>query len=237
MLEVMASSSALVVGASSSIGASIAERLRHGHDGLHLWGRDSVALADAAQRCRGGPPVRTTRIDVRDDAALRSGLHDIVAGGNLTTVVWVAGLFDWAAADEANPRVWHDVLDVNLTAASVFTAMVARHLVDSAPSALVYIGSGASHQAFANNAAYIASKHGLAGLAQAVFLDLRDRGVKVSLVSPGMVAAGGGLLSPAGQERPHELLQPADVADAVEYVVNSPPHVCPTEIRLSPQRS
>ena len=233
----MFSSLALVVGASSSIGAAIAARSAPHHEGIYLWGRNATALDEAARLCGGEPTVRSANIDVCDDAALRSGLEEVVATGRLTTVVWVAGLFDWAAADEADPSAWHRLLDVNLTAASVFTAMVAPHLVANAPSSLVFIGSGASHQAFANNAAYIASKHGLAGLARSVFLDLRDRDVKVSLVSPGMVAAGGGLLSPAGQSRPEQLLQPSDVADAVHYVLSSPIRACPTEIRLSPQRS
>jgi short-subunit dehydrogenase len=48
----------------------------------------------------------------------------------------------------------------------------------------VVIGSVPAHQAFANNAAYVASKHGLAGPAGGTFLDLRNLGVKVSLVSP-----------------------------------------------------
>jgi NADP-dependent 3-hydroxy acid dehydrogenase YdfG len=152
-------------------------------------------------------------------------------------VVWVAGLFDWASADRADPATWHRLIDVNLTAASVLAALSAPHLVANAPSALVLIGSGAGHTAYADNAAYVASKHGLTGLARALFLDLRDHGVKVSLVSPGLVAAGAGLSSPAGQTRPAELLQPEDVADAVDFVLRSPAHVCPTEIRLMPQRA
>jgi NADP-dependent 3-hydroxy acid dehydrogenase YdfG len=45
-------------------------------------------------------------------------------------------------------------------------------LLAAAPSALVYLGSGAARQAYAHNAAYVASKHGVAGLAGATFLDV-----------------------------------------------------------------
>jgi NADP-dependent 3-hydroxy acid dehydrogenase YdfG len=228
---------ALVVGASSSIGGAIAARLTATHDVLHLWGRDRDALARVAARCGGAPSARAAVVDVRDGEALRTGLADVVASGPLRTVVWVAGLFDWASAEHADPDAWHRLLDVNLTAASVLAALTAPHLVASSPSALVLIGSGAGHTAYANNAAYVASKHGLTGLARALFFDLRDSGVKVSLVSPGLVAAGAGLSSPAGQTRPDELLQPDDVADAVDYILRSPAHVCPTELRLMPQRS
>lgn len=79
------------------------------------------------------------------------------------------------------------------------------------------------------------SKHGLAGQAGATFLDVRDRGVKGSVVPPGLVAAGAGLLSAAGRQRPAALLAPADVAAAVRFVVTFPAAGCPTEIELQPQ--
>jgi NADP-dependent 3-hydroxy acid dehydrogenase YdfG len=168
---------------------------------------------------------------------VRAALDRVLAGGALSTVVYAAGAFDWAPADEADPATWQRLLDVNLTAAAVLTTMVLPPLLAAAPSALVYVGSGAARQAYANNAAYVASKHGLAGLARATFLDVRDRDVKVSLVSPGLVAAGAGLWSPGGQERPDQLLSPADVAAAVRFVVDFPASGCPVEVELQPQRT
>jgi NADP-dependent 3-hydroxy acid dehydrogenase YdfG len=160
-----------------------------------------------------------------------------VSRGPLGLVVWAAGVFDWAPADSAEPDTWDRLFDVNLVAAAATTRMVLPALIDAAPSALVYIGSGASRQVFANNAAYVASKHGLAGLAGGVFLDVRDRDVKVSLISPGLVAAGASLTTPRGRVAPESLLQPTDVASAVRFVVNSPTRACPTEIQLQPQRT
>jgi NADP-dependent 3-hydroxy acid dehydrogenase YdfG len=229
---------ALVVGASSAIGRGIAvevARLRHA---VTLWGRRSAALADTAAACGAvGVAAEIDVVDVADGDQLRGALRRVVARGPLRTVVWAPGLFDWARADAADPDVWRDVLDVNVTAPAVFTALVAPYLVDAAPSTLIYLGSGAGHQAYPFNAAYVASKHGLTGLARATFLDLRDAGVKVSLISPGMVAAGPSLASPTGQSRPQDLLAVDDVAAAVRFVLTSSPSCCPTEIQLQPQRS
>jgi NADP-dependent 3-hydroxy acid dehydrogenase YdfG len=234
----MTSTQALVVGASSALGRGIAlEVARLGH-AVMLWGRRSDALADAAAECGSlGVAAEIDVVDVTDGDQLRGALGRLVARGPLRTVVWAPGLFDWARADVADPDVWHAVLDVNVTAPAVFTALVAPYLVDAAPSALVYLGSGAGHQAYPFNAAYVASKHGLTGLARATFLDLRDAGVKVSLISPGMVAAGPSLASPTGQSRPQDLLAVDDVAAAVRFVLTSSPSCCPTEIQLQPQRT
>jgi NADP-dependent 3-hydroxy acid dehydrogenase YdfG len=109
--------------------------------------------------------------------------------------------------------------------------------VQAAPSTLIHLGSGAGRQAYPFNAAYVASKHGLTGLARATFLNLRDAEVKVSLISPGMVAAGGGLASPTGRSWLQELLAVDDVVAAVRFVLSSSRSCCPTEIQLQPQRT
>jgi NADP-dependent 3-hydroxy acid dehydrogenase YdfG len=66
-----------------------------------------------------------------------------------------------------------------------------------------------------------------------VFLDVRDRGVKVCAVCPGLVDAGASRVFPAGTRK--RFLRPDDVADAVLYAVTTSSSACPTEIRLEPQ--
>lgn len=226
------------MGGSSAIGAAVAaELVTLGHD-LVLWGRDPVRLAAAATGCaREERSVRTVGVDLLDRDAVDAAVSEL-ADEPLAAMVWAAGLFDWASTEQADPATWRRVLEVNLVAAAVVTAGLAPALIAAGPgSSLVYLGSGAARGAFANNAAYVASKHGLAGLADAVHLDLRERGVNVSLVSPGLVAAGSGLASPLGQTHPDSLLTAAEVAHAVRFVVTFPGTGCPHEVVLEPRRS
>jgi NADP-dependent 3-hydroxy acid dehydrogenase YdfG len=215
---------ALVVGASSAIGAAGARTLTaDGYDCV-LWGRDRARLAAV------GP--RWEAVDLRSPGEVSAALARLP--GRLSAVVYAAGLFDWASADAGDPDVWDELLTVNLAAAMRVTRGALPSLLAAAPSSLVLIGSGAARTAFPGNPAYVASKHGLAGFARSVFLDVRDRDVAVTLLSPGLVAAGAGL----GAGVPGELLlQPEDVADAVRWVVHTPAHVCPVEIELLPQRT
>jgi NADP-dependent 3-hydroxy acid dehydrogenase YdfG len=226
---------AVVVGASSGIGSAIAVELAALGFDLSLWGRDLARLEAAATACAEvGPTGRPLQVDVTDRTALAGAVETVTSQGPLSVLVWAAGLFDWAPADQADTQTWDRLLDVNLASAAAATRLALPALVEAAPSSLVFLGSSASRRTFADNAAYVASKHGVAGLAGAVFLDVRDRGVKVSLVSPGLVAAGAAMQSPAGR-RPHQLLQPSDVAAAVRFVVTFPDTGCPTEITLQPQ--
>ncbi|MFC4148142.1 SDR family oxidoreductase [Micromonospora mangrovi] len=234
----MSESHALVIGASSEIGRAIAHEMALWGMSVSLWGRDQGRLRQTATLCReAGRRCYVDVVDVTDAAAVRDAAEGLADRGRLSLVVYAAGVFDWAPADRADPAAWRQVIDVNLTAAATVTTRLLPALISAAPSSLVYIGSGAAHRAFANNAAYVASKFGLAGLAEAVFLDVRDRDVKVSLISPGLVAAGASLATTAGQNRPHELLAPADVAAAVRFVASFPVRGCPTHIQLQPQRT
>ena len=231
---------ALVVGASSEVGAAIATAVAPFVDRLVLWGRDAHRLRAAADRCslvgdgRTGFGVATRVVDVTDGGAMASGLAELRANGPIRTVVWAPGLFDWAPADSADPSRWRQLVEVNLTAPTVFTAMVVPDLVAAAPAALIYLGSGADHVVYPHNAAYVASKHGLAALARATYLDVRSHRVKVSVVSPGMVAAGASLTAPLTPAQQAQLLQPDDVASAITYILGFPDRGCPTEIRLQP---
>jgi NADP-dependent 3-hydroxy acid dehydrogenase YdfG len=205
---------AVVVGATSAIGAAIADGLAADGWTLAPW-----------QRPGGG------RVELTDPAQV-----DAAAAGHerLGAAVYAAGLFDWGDADVADADAWARLVEVNLTAAMRVTRRLLPALLAGAPSTLVLLGSGAGRQAYPHNAAYVASKHGLLGFARATFLDVRDRGVRVTVVNPGLVAAGAGLL--AGTD-PAALLQPADVAAAVRYAVNAPAHACVTELDLQPLRT
>lgn len=232
----MTAAHALVVGATSEIGSAIVQRLLGIGHSVTAWGRSEERLDALAERC--GPRLTCDRVDVTDDDAVVAALDRLDARlgdeAVLRVVVWGAGVFDWAPADSADPATWSRLLDVNLTAAARLTPRVLGRLRESTPATLVYIASGAAHRIFANNAAYVASKHGLAALAAATFADVREQGVRVSVISPGLVAAGAGMLSPLGQSSPERLLTPDDVAGAVEYVVTFPGHGCPVLIELQP---
>lgn len=108
---------------------------------------------------------------------------------------------------------------------------------DCSGRAIVFVASIAGKSSYAGGAAYCASKHGVVGFAHAVFEDLRNRGIKVSVVLPGYVDTR--MLADAftdGKLDPERTLQPHDVAEAVRWVATASPTACPVEITLRPQR-
>lgn len=213
---------ALVAGASSAIGTAIAAGLAaDGHD-LVLWGRDVGRLDVAATQVRlAGATARVDAFDLRDRAQLDRAATR--AADDLRVLVWAAGTFEFGPHDRADLDAIEAVLDTVLTtAARTARLLLPALLAAPAPASLVLIGSGADRTAYPGNAAYVAAKHGLRGLADALHLDVPGRGVRVTLVSPGLVAAGSGLHAPLAREHPQLLLRPEDVAAAVRFAVGFP---------------
>merc|ERR1719401_2976661 len=96
--------------------------------------------------------------------------------------------------------------------------------------AVIFIGSTGSQWSFPYCGGYCASKHALRGFAGSLFEEVRDKGVKVCTIMPGftdteMTAANKGMIK-------EKMMQPEDVAHAVECVLNFPQSACPTEMLI-----
>ena len=224
-----------ITGASRGIGAAIAIALAGPGAVLALVGRDRSSLQATADICRQrGAVVECFAADLSrsaEPAAVVSRIQE--ACGPIHSLINNAGLFLEASILDGDMDAWDRALDVNLKAAIHLT----RHALATMPEggAVVFIASSASRKAYAGGTNYCAAKFGLLGFAGSLFEDVRERGIKVCSILPGIVDtdmhAGDGALDPA------RMIRPEDVASAVAFALSMPARVCPTEIALQPQRA
>jgi short-subunit dehydrogenase len=126
------------------------------------------------------------------------------------------------------------VLAVNLRAPIALSRLAATTMAERGSGAIISIASAAARSMPAGEAVYAASKAGLVAFTHAAFAELGDRGIKVSVIIPGLVDTE---LIPNNKRLDRELmLTPDDVAAAVLSIVKSPARVCPVEVVLHPQR-
>jgi 3-oxoacyl-[acyl-carrier protein] reductase len=223
---------ALVTGASRGIGRAIALRLAATHD-LTAVARspdDLARLADEVGAAGGRCDV--VPLDVADPAAVA----DALGGRDADVLVNNAGVGVLKPLLELTPAEWHRMVDVNLNALYHVTRAVLPGMVARGRGHVVIVGSIAGRSAFVGGAGYAATKHAVMGFAESLMLEVRDAGVKVSVVSPGSVATE---FSGRGGPKAGGRLDPDDVAAAVAYAVATPPEVLVhrVEVRiLSPKR-
>lgn len=204
---------ALVTGASSGIGAATARALTARGMAVILAGRDPDALATVAADT-GGVAIVGDLTEPGYPARLVA--EATKQGGPLDVVVANAGA-GWAGSFvKMNPAEIDDLIDLNLRAPIHLLHAALPDLVEKGRGHLVIVGSVAGLLGVAYEAAYSATKAGLAGLADALRAELTGTGVKVSLVSPGVVdtAFFSRRNRPYERTRP-EPIAPSQVADAI----------------------
>lgn len=94
------------------------------------------------------------------------------------------------------------------------------------------IASLAGVNFFANGTAYNASKWGLVGFSQALMLDLRAQGIKVTTILPGSVATYFNDREPT--EKDAWKIQPEDIGQIVSDLIKMPARTLPSKIEVRP---
>jgi 3-oxoacyl-[acyl-carrier protein] reductase len=223
----------LITGASRGIGLAIAKSL--GRLGAHLsvCARDAKKLESAARELeREAGKVLAIPADVSRPGDIASLVQRTTQSlGPIEILVNNAGIGYFGPAHEAAEANWDSVLDTNLKSVFLLSKAVAPGMIERRSGHIINIASLAGKNAFAGGGIYCASKWGLLGLTQCMAEDLRGYGIRVSAVCPGSVATDFG---PHTGKDPHKLLQPEDIAHAVETLVTQAPQSFISEILLRP---
>jgi NAD(P)-dependent dehydrogenase (short-subunit alcohol dehydrogenase family) len=226
---------ALVTGASRGIGRAIAQRLASLGADVAICGRDPAALQDSAALIADrGVPVFSQVTDVSVASEIRTLVSQTEdALGPISILVNNAGIGLFGPAHEKTEADWDRVLDTNLKSAFLVSRAVLPSMIRQGSGDIINISSLAGKNTFAGGGIYCASKWGLMGLSGCMAEDLRDFGIRVSVVCPGSVATE---FSSRGQKDTSKALQPEDVAHAVEAIVTQRPGSFLSEIHLRPLR-
>jgi len=155
------------------------------------------------------------------------------AFGGLDILVNNAGVGRFASIQDISPADWQIQIDTNL--GGVFhCTREAVPLLSERGGWVVNIGSLASRNSFAGGVGYNASKFGLLGMTEAMMLDLRELGIRVTLIMPGSVSTWFNDHTPGPEDE--WKLQPEDVARSVMDILAYPGNALPSRVELRPSR-
>ena len=225
----------LITGASRGIGLAIALRLARLGSAVAICGRDTAALKNAESQLREtGAPVFSCSADVRQPAAVELLLRQSEKSlGPLTVLVNNAGVGLFGPAHERTEQEWDRVLDTNLKSVFLVSRAALPGMISRRQGHIINISSLAGKNTFAGAALYCASKWGLQGLSGCMAEDLREYGIRVSLICPGSVATE---FSHSSSKDPAKLLQPQDVAHVVEMLLTQGEQSFVSEVQMRPLR-
>ena len=226
-----AGKSAFITGGSKGIGYATAEALLKAGYRVTVTSRKQDEIEAAAAQL--GEGARGEVCDVRDFAAVQEAVDaHVQAFGGLDVLFVNAGLGNFAPVQDLTPEAWSEVIDTNLTGA-FFTVKASIPALTRSKGYVLLLSSLAGKNPFAGGSAYNASKFGMNGFSEAIMLDLRPLGIKVSQIMPGSVATHfGGHIPDAGQDA--WKIQPEDLAQIVLDLLAMNPRTLPSRVEVRP---
>ncbi|HVB35307.1 MAG TPA: SDR family NAD(P)-dependent oxidoreductase [Patescibacteria group bacterium] len=224
---------ALVTGSSRGIGLAIARRIGKLGAKVSLCARHEDAL-ETARRTLAEEDISAlaTPADITHGEQVER-LVEVTRRqlGEIDVVVNNAGVGWFGPLHEASESDWDQVVDTNLKAPFLLMRTVAPFMIERRRGHFIQIASLAGKNAFAGGGVYCASKWGLLGMSYSAAEDLRRFGIRTSVICPGSVLTE---FSPHAGKDPRKLLQPDDVAHAVEMVLLAKPQSFISEVLLRP---
>lgn len=181
--------SALVTGASGSIGAAIARRLAV--DGFHVYihanqGLESIRMLREEIMQKGGMATAVT-FDVTHAEATLAALQKILDTGPIQVLVNNAGIHDDAVFPGMAAKQWYHVVDVNLHGFFNVTQPLMLPMIRTRWGRVVNISSLSAITGNRGQVNYSATKGALNSATKALSLEVASRGITVNAVAPGII--------------------------------------------------
>lgn len=225
---------ALITGGSKGIGYGVAETLLKMGYKVAVTSRSLSAAEKAAGELSAHGEALGLEADVRNFDSQKKAVDQLLEKwGQLDVLVANAGIGNFGSIEDLSVEDWTDTIDTNLTGV-FFSIKAAVEALKKSEGYIITISSLAGTNFFAGGAAYNASKFGVTGFTQAVMLDLRDKGVKVSTIMPGSVATHFNDHEPSDADS--WKIQIEDIGELVGDLLKMNPRTLPSKIEVRPSQ-
>ncbi|RMZ49395.1 SDR family oxidoreductase [Candidatus Marinimicrobia bacterium PRS2] len=213
---------AVITGASSGVGKSLAIQLSDAGYKVVLAARSEDklnAIAEEIQKMGGNCLVVPT--DVSQPEQINNLKDRTLEYGDVFVVINNAGLGKFCKIEDVTLEDWNRQLDVNLRASFLVSQAFIPGMKRRKKGTLVFMNSVAGKKGYPYSAAYVASKHGMRGLADSLREELREDNIKVISIHPGAVDTpfwdGAGVNFPR-----EEMLDTNTLAQSIVHAIQSP---------------
>lgn len=224
---------AYITGGSKGIGYGIAKMLLNNGMKVAITSRSLSAAEQAAGLLsEDASKVLAIESDVSSLASETEAVKKVIDHfGQLDVLVANAGVGHFGSIESLTESDWKNTIDTNLTGV-FYSVKASLEALKQSNGYIITIASLAGTNFFENGSAYNASKFGLVGFTQAIMLDLRKYGIKVTTIMPGSVATNFDNHTPTAADA--WKIQPDDIGQMVADLLNMHPRTLPSKIEIRP---
>lgn len=231
----------LITGATSGIGKATAELFGERGDRLILCGRRQERLEQLKVKFKG--EIHLLNFDVRNRKAVFDAIDSLPkAWKQIDILINNAGnAHGLDTVDTADLDDWDAMIDGNVKGLMYVTKAILPQMVKRKEGQIINLGSIAGIEVYPKGNVYCASKFAVDAFTRGLRIDLNPHKIRVCAVHPGLVETEFSMVRFKGDEQRSEgvynsldALQADDVANAIAYMVDVPPHVTVADLTLLP---
>lgn len=235
---------AIVTGASSGIGRATAAALARAGARVAIGARRVEKLEELAAEISGaGGEAFHRRLDVTDRGQCEEFVGAVVEKwGAVDILVNNAGLMPLSFFKNLKVEEWDRMIDVNIKGVLYCTAAAIPHMMEKKSGHIVNLSSVAGRIVFPAGSVYCATKHAVAAFSEGLRQEFSTRSnIRVTSIEPGVVhtelndaITDESLGAFVENAKKMDALHAEDIANAILYAVDSPPHVNVNEVLIRP---
>ncbi|MBA2874723.1 SDR family oxidoreductase [Thermaerobacillus caldiproteolyticus] len=226
---------AIVTGASRGIGKEIALKFAEQGAKLALVGSsEDIYQTGKELREKGFNYIETFQVDVANEQQMNEMVAKTLERfGQIDILVNNAGIGFFKSIESTTIEEWKKVFEVNVQGVFIGVKAVLPHMKERKSGTIITISSDVGRYTIPNGAAYTATKYAVQGFSGSLAQEVRNYGIRVGTINPGMVDTYFAN-SVQGVPEKQDWLKAEDVAKAVVYMAGAPKHMLIDEIVLHP---
>ncbi|MCM4169238.1 putative oxidoreductase [Arenibacter antarcticus] len=223
---------AIITGASRGVGAAISAVLTTKGATVYGLARSKDDLLSLQAKC--GEYFIPVPIDITDQKAIYAWVANTFTDQHSPDIlINNAGTGYFAKIDKLSLEQWHSMINTNLNGLYYITSQIVPFMKRNRDTChIINMGSILGKTARSEGAAYCLTKYGIQGFSESLFRELRSDKIKVSCVNPGSIATD--FFLDSGIEQNNNMIHPADLADLLVQILETPDNLLIDEITLRP---
>lgn len=220
---------AIISGAGSGVGRSVAIHLANLNVNLILIGRNEDKLLATKKLCNSNVNIDIYTCDVSREDEVKS-LADKIE--KLDFLFNNAALAFKGSIEETSPEIFTKLYETNVLGPFMLSKYLLEQLKSSDCATIINMGSVVSNFGYRNESAYAASKHALLGLSKVMAKEYNEYDIRVHILCPGGIKTDMVKSMGAGLENDERVILPEDIADVIEFLLTHHDHAVIDQVNI-----
>lgn len=231
----------LITGATAGIGAATAKAFAADGHRLIVTGRRQERLNELQKNLP--TEVRTLCFDIQDQTATKQAINTLPdEWKTIDSLVNNAGLaLGVSTLQDGDASDWDTMIDTNIKGLLYISQVVIPLMIKKKQGHIINLSSIAGKEVYKGGNVYCATKHAVDALNKAMRIDLLEHGIRVTSINPGKVETEFSIVRLKGDTEKakkeyegYDELRAEDIAEAIVWTANRPPHVNINELIIMP---